>query len=195
MWFKVNCLKEKEAVKTFFEWKLLENLKHNGFVMIGADKDTHSVAEHSLQAAQIGYVLAVMENYKNPEEVAAILVFHDIGEVRTGDLNYIARQYVKKDEEKAVREQISRIVGKEKILDLWMRIEHKSDNAGIIAKDADYLEQALTARTLVLNGYKDAQLWIDNGYKMCKTKSAKKLMKELNKADPNKWWREIVLRK
>lgn len=187
-------MSEKEIVKTFFEWRILEKLKHNGWQMIGVD-NLHSIAEHSLKAAQIGYVLAIMEGYEKPEEIATMLIFHDIGEIRTGDLNYITRQYTKKYEENAVKDQIENLPKKEKINDLWTRFEHETDTAGIIANDADHLEQALYSRELVLQGHKDAQLWIDVYKDKVKTESAKKLIEEINKADPNAWWQDIVLKK
>ena len=62
---------------------------------------------------------------------------------------------------------------------------------GIIAKDADLLEQALTAKELVEICYKYAQDWINNVGKRIKTKSAKKIWDELKKTDSNSWWQGL----
>ena len=183
----------KEIVKLFSEWGQLKMVEHVGFKLVGV-KHPESVAEHSLRAAQIAFVLACLEGYKNPHEVASMLVFHDIGECRIGDLHKVATRYGRLDEKGAVKEQLIRAgeCGKE-IFRLWNEAEERTTIAGIIAKDSDYLEQALCAKEYFELGYLGAEDWIINVGKALKTKSAKKLWKEIRKANvygsgKGSWW-------
>jgi len=64
----------KNIANYIFEVGVLRRERHNGFKLIGID-DPDSVAEHSLRAAQIGYILTFLENEKHgtdlsPEKVA-----------------------------------------------------------------------------------------------------------------------------
>ncbi|MBN1792709.1 HD domain-containing protein [Candidatus Woesearchaeota archaeon] len=181
----------KDAVNFFFELGMLRKTEHQGLRLIGVD-NPGSVAAHSLRAAQIGYVLAKMEGHDNPQEVCSLIVFHDIGECRVGDINKVNARYVKADEERAVDEQLSKIgsVGDE-IKDMWLQVEKRSTAAGNIAKDADYVEQAVLAKEYVERGYEYAQDWIDNCKKVVKTKSALKLLEEIDKANSNEWWQGL----
>ena len=178
----------REICSFIFELGQLKRIKHEGWKLIG-DTDPESVAEHSLRAAQIGFILAKLEGYENPTEVCSILVFHDIGECRTGDIHVIAKRYVTADEKKTVSEQLEKLgdIGKE-IFDLRNKIEYSNSKAGIIAKDADLLEMAATAREYIEKGFSSAQNWIENITNKLKTQSAKELLKKLSYSNPNDWW-------
>ncbi|MBT4917677.1 HD domain-containing protein [Candidatus Peregrinibacteria bacterium] len=184
-------MNKKNLTNFFFELGQLKRIKHEGWRIIGVEAP-ESVAEHSLRAAQIGYLLAEMEGYKKPEEVVTMIAFHDIGECRIGDLHKVASRYVEADEEKAVKEQTKPLKKTgEKILDMWKKVEKQSTKAGQIAKDADYLEQAVTAREYMEIGHKKASDWIKNISKRLKTKSAKQLLTEIKKTNPNTWWQGL----
>lgn len=175
----------------FFELAHLRRIKHEGWRLIGVDHP-ESVAEHSLRAAQIGYVLALLEGYERPEEIASMLIFHDMGEARIGDLHRVANRYVTADEAKAVNEQLAPLetIGTS-IEHLWRQIEERSTPAGIIAKDADYIEQAAVAKEYVERGYISAQDWIHNVTKAVRTQSAKNLMAALAESNSNDWWQGL----
>jgi putative hydrolase of HD superfamily len=176
----------------FFELGQLRRIKHEGWRTINV-QHPESVADHSLRAAQIGYFLAILENYKNPEEIVTMLVFHDIGECRIGDIHKIANRYVKADEKQAVKDQLSKLDKKteEKIYNYWESVEFQKTPGGKIAKDADLLEQAVTAKEFIEKGFSYAQDWINNISQKIHTKSAKKLIKDLAKANSNDWWQGI----
>jgi putative hydrolase of HD superfamily len=181
----------KKLLNFFFELGQLRRIKHEGWRTIGI-ANPESVADHSLRAAQIGYFLAKLENYKKPEEIVTILVFHDVGECRIGDIHKIANRYIKVDEKRAVQDQIKDLgqLGKE-IFKFWETAEFQKNTAGKIAKDADLLEQAVTAKEYIEKGYKFAQDWINNIAKKITTRSAKNLLKDLQKSNSNDWWQGI----
>ena len=184
-------MNDKAVLDFFFELVHLRRIKHEGWRYAGIN-EPESVAEHSLRAAQIAYVLACLENYPNPQEVCTMAVFHDIGETRVGDIQRVASRYVQADEERAVAEEVSALgdAGQE-ILRLWKQTEDRSSVAGQLAKDADLLEQAVSAREFLEMGYKAAQDWIDVISKALQTESARRLLSQLAQARPDKWWREL----
>ena len=66
-------------MKHILRWGLMRNTQ------------PENIQEHSLQVAMIGHALAVISNKRfggnvNPERVATLAVFHEAGEVITGDL-------------------------------------------------------------------------------------------------------------
>ena len=63
--------------------------------------------------------------------------------------------------------------------------------AGIIARDADLLEVAATAKELYEKGYEYAKDWIKNVSLKLRTKSAKKLLEEMEKVNSNEWWQGL----
>jgi len=182
---------EKDIIKFIYELGMLTRIKHEGWKLIGVD-NPDSVAEHSLRAAQIGFILAKMENYENPQEVCSIIVFHDMAECRVNDVHKVANRYITKDEARAAKEQTEKLgeIGEE-IFNLWSQAEFKNTQAGIIAKDADLLETAVRAREYKGIGYEYAQDWINNVSTALKTESAKKLLGLLNEVNPNEWWQGL----
>jgi len=178
----------------FFELGQLWRVIHSGLYVAGV-KDPESVAEHVWRAAQIGYVLACFEGV-DPEKVSSMVLFHDNGEARTLDLHRVASRYVdsKKGEVAAAMEQFDWLPEdiSQKIKSLYREFEAHKTNVAQCAKDADYLEQAITAREYIVLGYKDCQDWINNikkGY--LKTKTAQKWILEIEKANPNEWWKGL----
>ena len=168
----------------FFEAGVLKNQKHVGWWLAGV-KDPETVAEHSFRAAVIAYVLACKENHPNPEKLACAVLFHDMHETRLGDRHKITSNYAKisKEVEKKVEKEQCELLGEcgEKVYSLL-------ENGGQLAKDADYLEQAITAKEYYDIGYKSAWEWIERVSQVLVTPSAKQLCELLKKTDSKTWW-------
>jgi putative hydrolase of HD superfamily len=60
--------------------------------------------EHTFRVAWIALILAKHENVENTGHILELALIHDIGEIRTGDVNYLSRQYTSSDEEQAVHD-------------------------------------------------------------------------------------------
>lgn len=179
---------EKDISNFIFELGVLRRISRQGWKLIGIH-NPECVATHSLRAAQIGFILAKMEKYDYPEEICSMLVFHDIGECRIGDLHKVAKRYVNADEKEAVKQQLSSLddIGNE-IFSLWNEMESLNSKAGIIAKDADLLEMAVTALEYMHMGYIQAEDWVIKTERRLKTDSAKKLLNQFKKMNPFSWW-------
>jgi len=181
-------MNEESVINLLFEFGHLRRIKREGWRLLGLE-DPESVADHSLRAAQVGYLLAVMEGYSNPMEVCTMLVFHDIGECRVGDIHKVANRYIECDETQAVKDQLAPL-GEHgaKLLSLWGQVEDQKTIAGQIAKDADLLELALKAKEYMEQGYSGAQEWLDAATKFVKTESAKTLVAKIPQMSSTAWW-------
>lgn len=182
-------MEERKIADLIFEWGHLRRIKHEGYRLLGVE-NPESVAEHNLHAAQIGYVIAKMEDYENPYEVVSILVFHDIGETRIGDIHRIADRYVVKNEKGAVKDQLSGFGFGDDIFNLWKQIEKRSTPAGNIAKDADILQTCFIVKELSERGYYIGE-WLDNAKNYLATKSAKILLRSLRKTKSTDWFKGL----
>lgn len=190
----MNQKQIKEITNFFFELGMLKRQKHLGFALAGVSNDLRSLADHTARAAIIAYILADLEK-ADPEKTALICLVHDFPEMRIGDHHKVSARYLKTKpaERKAFLEQTKNLP--EKTKKNWRRynleMEERKTAEGVIAKDADWLEQALSAREYILQGYPAAQNWIDNVRKALETASAKELLKEIEKADPTGWWQGL----
>lgn len=178
-----------------FELGNLRNVKSEGWRLLNV-KDPESVAEHCLRAAQIGFILAKLENYESPYEIVTMLVFHDIDNTRVGNIHKVARRYLQIDKETLIKEQTRDLeqIGLE-IQKLFKSVSYlDSGLPGIIAQDANYLEMAVTAKEYLELGYKEAQNWLDSINKRLQTKSARDIFNEMQNTNSTDWWKDLKKR-
>ena len=184
----------KKIVNFIFELGQLKRQVHTGFQLAGV-KDPVTIAEHSLRAAQIGYILAVMEEDVNPEKVACMLIIHDNPETRVGDQNKIGANYYSKKaaEDSAFEAQLVSLgeaVAK-KWRQYYLEFEERSTKEGIVAKDADWLEVAFQAKEYLDLGYASCIDWINNVEKAVETGSAKKIIAQMKDTRFTDWWKDL----
>ncbi|MBI2453694.1 HD domain-containing protein [Candidatus Peregrinibacteria bacterium] len=180
----------KKLINFFFELGMLKSIEHCGIKFAGV-KHPDTLGEHSCRAAQIGYALAVEEGL-NPEKVAAMCLFHDIGEIRIGDAHRIASRYLNtlQGEKNAVYEQTAPLpeaLG-QRIRQLWDEFHAQKTPESRVARDADLLETMLQAKEYQDVGHKAAERWLMNGSAHLKTESAKKAFAETKKTLFTDWW-------
>lgn len=187
----------EKTVNFIFELNQLKREYHRGFMLAGV-RQPDTIAEHSLRAAQIGYILACMENERtgeekvNAEKVACMLLIHDNHEARVGDQHKVGARYmdIKEAEAAAFAEQMG---GLGKTLEnKWKAYmeEYKSRNTceGIVAKDADWLETAFQAKEYLDLGFGSASDWIANVERAVETQSAKEIMARMKATPFTAWW-------
>jgi putative hydrolase of HD superfamily len=184
-------MNEDKILNFIYELGHLRRVSREGWRLLGIDAP-ESVAEHSLRTAQIAWILATMERIENPHEAVTIALFHDIGETRIGDQHKVAARYGELDEARAVQEQCAPLAEMgSKVLEMWEQIESRSTPSGIIAKDADLVELAITAKEYIEMGHQEAQDWIDSALARVKTDSAKKLMAAIPTSNSKTWWKGL----
>ncbi len=187
-------MKKNSVVNYLFELGMLKKIYHNGPQVAGV-KQPDTVAGHIYRAAVIGFILGEMEGVSG-EEVATIVLFHDNPESRIGDHNKIAQRYIDREKaEKAVlKDQLSELPSSiaKKIGNYWNKQVDKKTPEGILAYDADILETALQAKEYVDLGYPTKD-WINNVKKHLKSKSAKELLKQIEKTHFTDWWQGLKM--
>lgn len=182
---------DKETLNFLFEMGMLKRIKHEGWRVAGVEQPD-SVADHALRATQVAYFLARAEDHSEPWKPVLMVVFHDMPEARVGDVHRVARRYIEADEVSAAKEQTAPLgeVGGE-VLALWQEFEAEETNAAQIAKDADRLEQALTAKEYMERGYPFAKNWIDNIRKVLYTETALRWLEAILEMDSHDWWQNL----
>lgn len=183
----------KKIVNFFFELGVFKREKHSGFLLSGV-KDPDTLGEHTARAAQMGYILAEMEGV-DPEKVATMLLIHDLGEIRVRDQHKLAARYydIDKAERDAFHDQLNCLP--EKVAKKWKTLfkeyNTRSTPEGVVAKDADWLETALTAKEYIELGYQGMDQWTNNVRKALETESAKKLLAEIENQKSCDWFKNL----
>ena len=198
----MNNSREQKIVRFLFELGTMRKLQRMHRQTFLTDDMSDNIATHSYRVALIGWFLAKMEN-ADPYKVVMMCLSHDMGEVRTGDHNWIHKRYVKIFNEEIKEEQLGTLPFDDlKIFaDEYDRRESKE---AIITKEADLLDQLFLLREYVWQGNKEAEIWLkgkpkDNeengnylGYiERFKTKSGLALAKVAIKEDPSSWWNNL----
>ena len=183
----------KKITNYIFEIGILKNVIRSGWWLLGI-KDPESVSEHIQRTILIGYILAKLEN-ADEKKVLVMCTFHDNHESRINDLHKVGHRYIdfRKAEVLVKNEQLKNLPKNivEEIDELLNEFSGDKSKEGIIARDADLLENAFTAKEYMTKGYKNAQNWIDNIRKALKTESALKVLEEIESMDPSSWWFEL----
>lgn len=182
----------KDLTKFFFELGTLKRTERAGWSVIGISKP-EVIASHVFRAAFIGYALAELEKC-NKNKVLRMMLFHDMPETRIGDLHKVAASYLNSEEgeAKAAEDQSKLLppaMGSEYV-ELIKEFNAKKTKEAIVAKDADYLEAAVTAKEYLMNGYKHSEEFLERIKKVLVTQSAKKLFTEIEKSD-GFWWKGL----
>lgn len=149
---------------------------------------SQSVAEHLFHTAMIVHALSYLEPKANKNKAVLMALFHDIGEGRTSDHNYVHQRYGRLAEAEAVKDISKSVPFGREILQLFEEEQAKQTLEARLVKDADQLEWITTLRGEEVKGNSKARKWIDIAIKRLKTRAGKKLGKLLAKTHPDAWW-------
>src|SRR5690606_13800057 len=95
----------------------------------------------------------------DPYKVVMMCLFHDLGEARTGDHNWVHKRYVKVFEDEIRRDQLGTLPDQEPNL-LMEEYEARETLEAQLAKDADTLDQILLLREYAWQGNQEAERWL-----------------------------------
>lgn len=153
--------------------------------------DFANLAEHHFRVFWIAMIIAAHEEGADTGKVAKLALIHDIAESRTGDVDYLSRQYVERNEELGIKDILDGTAIQEEFLALWEEYETRTSLESKIVKDADNLdvdfelaEQAATGsqlqavKKIMRQTVADTKLYTD---------TAKKLFEQLKGANPHDW--------
>ena len=195
----MNDNEHNKIAQFLFEMGTMRKLPRMHRQTFLTDDMSDNIATHSYRVGLIGWFLAKMEG-ADPYKVVMMCLSHDMGEVRTGDHNWIHKRYVKIYEDEIREDQLGTLPFGD-LKELADEYERRESKEAIVAKDADRLDQILLLREYVWQGNKEAQIWLDGKPGVNKeenqklnqfqTVSGRKIAEAAIKEDPSSWWNNI----
>jgi putative hydrolase of HD superfamily len=153
--------------------------------------DFANLAEHHFRMFWIAMIIAAHEKDVDTGKLAKLVLIHDIAESRTGDVDYLARQYVERNEELGIHDMLGGTAIEKEFLALWEEYETRETLEAKIAKDADNLDVDFELAEQAASGVPlrgKWQLMRDHvSENKLYTNTAKEIFAELQKADPHQW--------
>jgi putative hydrolase of HD superfamily len=150
-----------------------------------------NLADHHFRVFWIAMTIAAHEKDVDTGKIAKMALVHDIAESRAGDVDYIARQYVERNEELAIQDMLQGTGLEAEFHALWEEYETRESLESKIVKDADNLDVDFELAEQAATGNGLQQLWNDNRQFVAKSKlyteTAKKLFEQLEKTNPHDW--------
>lgn len=192
----------QKIVQFLFEMGTMRKLPRMHRQLFLTDDMTDNIATHSYRVTLIGWFLAKLEG-ADPYKVAMMCLMHDMGELRTGDHNWLHKRYIKIFEDEIKAEQLGTMPFPE-MKEMADEYDKRESKEAIVAKDADMLDQIFLLREYVWQGNKEAQIWLEgrtgdalkkDKRDQFRTESAKKLCDVAMKEDPNSWWYHLATSK
>lgn len=185
----------KLIVNFFYESGTLRKIPRGHMQALLTSDTSDNIASHSFRVAIIGWFLAMMEN-ADPYKVLLMCLFHDIGEARSGDQNWIHKKYVKVFEEEITQNQFSNLFSGDYLLAIHKEYEERKTKESKLAKTADVLDQILLLKEYEQQGNREAISWLTGSQQQkkveeLKSKSAVKLAEEIISQKPHDWWKNI----
>jgi putative hydrolase of HD superfamily len=179
-----------KAIANFiYETGMLSKTPRSGLWFLGTGQQ--SVAEHTLRTAFIGYALASLTPEADRNKVIFICLFHDLGEGRTSDLNYVHQRYGRLAEARAIEDISKSVPFGNEIKNAYDAFEARETLEAKISKDADQLEWLATMLEEESKGNTKARAWAENAYKRLKTPAGQHVGKMLIETEPDAWWLDI----
>ena len=156
-------------------------------------KDFANVAEHHFRVFWIAMTIAANENDGTLDtgKIAKMCIMHDITESRTGEVDYISRQYVDRKEEMAINDILDDTSVREEYLALWHEYEARESLESKIVKDADNLDVDFELAEQENNGNKLREEWRVARQRVADSKlfteTAKRIQEQLKSSNMHDW--------
>jgi putative hydrolase of HD superfamily len=174
--------------------------------------NVQNLAEHHFRVAWIALVIAQYEKCDNTDKILKMALVHDVSESRTGDAEYMARQYVERFEDKAIEDIFDKSKLGQEMVAVWREYEERESLEARIVKDADNLDVDLDLREAGSRGHGLEKHWSKQrqfvGSVKMYTPTGKRLHKAIWSTSPHDWhiksphnrlqsgdWREYTARK
>jgi putative hydrolase of HD superfamily len=147
--------------------------------------------EHTFRVMWLALLIAKKEKRGNHERIMKLALSHDISESRSMDVDYMSRQYVKRNEEQAVQDTLAGTTFEKEFMELFKEMEKRETIEAKIVKDADNLDIDLELMEQKDANEKIFQSKVGGRKKVIPpklfTNTAKKIFKEIYLSDVNSW--------
>ena len=178
----------KNIANLLFQANILKNIPRSGYHFLGAGKE--SVAEHSFSVSFIAFVMAQMEPDVDAFRLIAMCLVHDLPEAKTGDLNYVQKNYVTANENKALRHITKNLPFGTTLSDLITEFNERLTIESKLAHDADQLALILDLKSLSDIGYDPPNKWLPFALKRLETQTGQAIAQSIMKTEWDAWWLE-----
>ncbi len=150
------------------------------------------LADHHFRVLWLALVIAAREKADvNTEKMMKMALVHDIAESRTGDVDYLARQYVVRNEDLGLTDMLEGTSLQAEFLGLYREYETRSCLEAQIVKDADNLDVDMELREQESRGHQLPTIWATEGNRSTGptffTKTAKTMQAAIQKSNPHDW--------
>lgn len=183
---KLNGNIMKNIANLLFEANMLKNIPRSGYPFLGAGKE--SVAEHSYSVVFIAYIMSQIAQGIDAMKLISMCLVHDLPESRTGDLNYVQKNYVTADEDKAMNDAMQNLPFGHSLTELIREFRDGESMEAKLARDADQLSFILELKALSDIGYDPPEKWLKIILKRLETKTGKKISKSIMNTKWDAWW-------
>ena len=150
-----------------------------------------NLADHHFRVFWIAMTIAAKEKNVDTGKIAKMALLHDIAESRAGDVDYLARQYVVRNEELAAQDMLAGTSIEKEFYALWEEYETRESLESRIVKDADNLDVDFELAEQAASGNALKENWKDMREFVAKEKlftdTAKAMFDQLMKANPHAW--------
>ena len=178
-------------INFLFEVGTLKKITRSHRQLFLTDDLSDNISSHSHRVSIIGYFLAKSEGV-DVGKVLTMCLFHDVGESRSGDQNWVHKRYVKVFEDEIIKDQLDGLEKTNSILEVMQEYNLRESEESKIAKDADKLDQYLLVKEYIMRGNQESLNWIkDSSANNLHCDSAKKLFEELFISNPGTWWKNL----
>ncbi len=167
----------------------LKHIPRSGYQFLGAGRE--SVAEHVYSTTFIAFILSLLEPQVDSQRLITMCLVHDLPETRTGDLNYVQKHYLEKDEARALADTLQDLPFGHHIDALITEFNTNVTLEAQLAHDADQLALIIDLKSLKDVGYQTPQTWLPHVEKRLKTKVGQQLAKAVLTEEWDGWWRKI----
>lgn len=169
-----------------FEVRMLKDLNRTGYSFLGAGQE--SVAEHCFSTAFLCFVMSRLEPDVDAEKLISMALVHDTAEARTGDLNYVHKQYNTVDEPHAVSDLIRGLGWAKVIPELIDEFNQGETREALLANDADQLSFILELKKLQDLGATSPESWLPFVVGRLRTDTGKQIAREILGTRWDEWW-------
>jgi putative hydrolases of HD superfamily len=156
-----------------------------------------NIAEHHFRVAWIAFFLAQKEGVADIAKVLSLAFIHDVAESRTGDVNFVSRQYADRHEDKAAEAMFLGTSAEKELGALFAEYQERKTPESHIVKDADMIDVELELQEMRAKGLEFAESWKRHRevevFPKLKTKSAQEMWKAIHSGiKPYDWHNESI---
>lgn len=189
----------KKEANLLYEISTMRKIVRNHRPSLLLDDLTDNISTHSYLTTWAAYIIAKCEK-ADAEKVLLMAMSHDIAETRTGDMNWINKNYVKVFEDEAIEDILPKGLDYLNIKTVQKEYDKRESIEAKCVKDADRIAQIIILEEQIVTfGNQRAKRWqtdIDGWIESTfLTKSGKKLAFAVYKTDVYEWSKGLYVDK